>query len=95
MAKIDIDEPLDSDQMSTMSGKDTPDPEKEIMAVGHNTDIEKQAQGQVESEPIAKPREEGRDPDIVEFDGPVRVSLRYSLMLVSHKSSLHSNMELA
>jgi hypothetical protein len=91
MAKIDIEELLDSDQKSNLSGKDTPDTEKEIMAVEQNIDIEKQAQRQVESEPIAKPMEEERDPNIVEFDGPVR----YSLMLVSHNSSLHSNMELA
>jgi hypothetical protein len=83
-----------------MSGKETPDPEKEIMAAEQDIDIEKQAQCQDESEQTAKPKEEVHDPNIVEFDGPVRLwtffkTLRYSMMLVSDNDGLYSNIELA
>ena len=70
MAKIEIDEILDSDQKSNMSGKDTPDPEKEIMATEQDIDVEKQAQGLNEPEQITKSNGEDHDPNIVEFDGP-------------------------
>ena len=70
MAKIDVDELLDSDQKSAMSGNDTPDPEKEITAAEQDVDIEKQGENQAEEEQAVEQTEPGRDPNIVEFDGP-------------------------
>ena len=70
MARIDIDELLDLDQQSAMSGKDTPDPEKETMAAEQDVDIEKQETDQGEAEKAVEPIEPEHDPNIVEFDGP-------------------------
>lgn len=53
-----------------MSGKDSSDPEKDMIAADNDVDVEKQAQDPIESKDSAIPEEPERDPNIVEFDGP-------------------------
>ena len=73
MAKIDIDPPIDIDQTSNMSGKDTPstpEPEKDIMANGLDRDVEKQSKEASLPQKDVKLNDQTPDPNIVEFDGP-------------------------
>ena len=68
-------QPFDSEQQSNasatdMSGKNTPDPEKDIMNADLDRDVEKQTKDQTPPQEAASPVEEERDHSLVEFDGP-------------------------
>lgn len=75
MAAMSHRDLVDSEQQSTgdvtdVSGKDTPDPEKEIVSANLDGDVEKQSQDHLPSQETASPVEEEKDPSLVEFDGP-------------------------